>query len=70
VNAFTVHLAKILRGSSIKVNSAHPGSVKTDMNPMGDLSLEDGARTAVTLAILGDDGPSGGFFHDGKTLPW
>ena len=70
VNAFTVHLAKILRGSSVKVNSAHPGSVKTDMNPMGDLSLEDGARTAVTLAILGDDGPSGGFFHDGKTLPW
>ena len=70
VNAFTVHLAKILRGSSIKVNSAHPGSVKTDMNPMGDLSLEDGARTAVILAILGDDGPSGGFFHDGKTLPW
>jgi len=70
VNAFTVHLAKILRGSSIKVNSAHPGSVKTDLNPMGDLSLEDGARTAVTLAILGDDGPSGGFFHDGKTLPW
>ena len=70
VNAFTVHLAKILRDSSIKVNSAHPGSVKTDMNPMGDLSVEDGARTAVTLAILGDDGPSGGFFHDGKTLPW
>src|SRR6476660_9475826 len=70
VNAFTVHLAKILRGSSIKVNSAHPGSVKMDLNPMGDLSLEDGARTAVTLAILGDDGPSGGFFHDGKTLPW
>ena len=70
VNAFTVHLAKILRDSSIKVNSAHPGSVKTDMNPMGDLSVEDGARTAVTLAILGDDGPSGGFFYDGKALPW
>ena len=69
VNAFTVHLAKILRDSSIKVNSAHPGSVKTDMNPMGDLSVEDGARTAVTLAILGDDGPSGGFFYDGKTRP-
>ena len=70
VNAFTVHLAKILRESPIKVNSAHPGSVKTDMNPTGDLSVEDGARTAVTLATVGDDGPSGGFFYDGKTLPW
>ena len=70
VNAFTVHLAKILRESPVKVNAAHPGSVKTDMNPMGDLSVEDGARTAVTLATVGDDGPSGGFFYDGKTLPW
>ena len=70
VNAFTVHLAKILREFPIKVNSAHPGSVKTDMNPMGDLSVEEGARTAVTLATVGDDGPSGGFFYDGKTLPW
>ncbi len=70
VNAFTVHLAKLLRGSSIKVNSAHPGSVKTDMNPAGDLSVEEGARTAVNLATLADDGPSGGFFYDGKPLPW
>ena len=70
LNAFTVHLAKLLRGSPIKVNSAHPGSVKTDMNPLGDLTVEQGARTAVTLATLPDDGPSGGFFYDGKTLPW
>jgi NAD(P)-dependent dehydrogenase (short-subunit alcohol dehydrogenase family) len=70
VNAFTVHLAKVLRGSSIKVNSAHPGSVKTDMNPAGDLTVEEGARTAVNLATLSDDGPSGGFFYDGKNLSW
>ena len=61
MNAFTVHLAKVRRGSPVKVNSAHPGSVKTDMNPMGDLTLE-GARTAVNLATLADDGPSGGGF--------
>jgi NAD(P)-dependent dehydrogenase (short-subunit alcohol dehydrogenase family) len=42
VNAFTVHLAKVLCGSPIKVNSAHPGSVKTDMNPTGDLTVEEG----------------------------
>ena len=46
VNAFTVHLAKVLRGSSIKVNSAHPGSVRTGMNPIGDLNVEE-AETAV-----------------------
>ena len=70
VNAFTVHLAKVLRDSPIKVNSAHPGSVKTDMNPTGDLTVEEGARTAVALATLADDGPSGGFFHRDKRLPW
>jgi NAD(P)-dependent dehydrogenase (short-subunit alcohol dehydrogenase family) len=70
VNAFTVHLAKVLRGSPIKVNSAHPGSVKTDMNPAGDLTVEQGALTAVNLATLADEGPSGGFFYDGKILPW
>ena len=70
VNAFTVHLAKVLRCSSIKVNSAHPGSVKTDMNPTGDLNVEEGAETAVELATLGDDGPTGGFFYRGTRLPW
>jgi NAD(P)-dependent dehydrogenase (short-subunit alcohol dehydrogenase family) len=70
LNAFTVHLAKVLRDSAIKVNSAHPGNVKTDMNPDGELTVEEGARTAVTLATLPDEGPSGGFFYDGKTLPW
>src|SRR6476619_7626063 len=67
---FTVHLAKVLRGSRIKVNSAHPGSVKTDMNPTGSLTVEEGAETAVELATVADDGPSGGFFHRGEKLPW
>ena len=62
--------AEALKDTSIKVNIAHPGSVKTDMNPGGDLSLEDGAETAVTLATLPDDGPTGGYFHRGETLPW
>jgi NAD(P)-dependent dehydrogenase (short-subunit alcohol dehydrogenase family) len=70
LNAFTVHLAKVLRDSPIKVNSAHPGNVKTDMNSAGELTVEEGARTAVELAMLADDGPSGGFFYNGKTLPW
>ncbi len=59
-----------LKDTNVKVNIAHPGSVKTDMNPSGDLTVEEGAKTAVILATLPDDGPTGGFFHLGETLPW
>jgi NAD(P)-dependent dehydrogenase (short-subunit alcohol dehydrogenase family) len=71
LNAFTVHLAAELRGTKVKVNSAHPGWVKTDMGGAGaDLEVSEGAKTGVALATLADDGPSGGFFHMGKPLPW
>lgn len=70
LNAFTVHLADALKDTPIKVNSAHPGSVLTDANPAGPLSVEEGARTAVELATLPADGPTGGFFHLGHALPW
>lgn len=70
LNAFTVHLADALKDTPIKVNSAHPGNVKTDMNPWGTLSLEEGAKTAVDLALLPDDGPTGGFFFMEDRLPW
>jgi NAD(P)-dependent dehydrogenase (short-subunit alcohol dehydrogenase family) len=71
LNAFTVHLADELRDTGIKVNSAHPGWVKTDMG--GDnapVEVADGALTSVQLATLPADGPTGGFFHTGETLPW
>jgi len=70
VNAWTVQLAHELRATAIKVNAVHPGSVKTDMNAYGDLSVEDGARTSVRMALLPADGPSGGFVHFEDTLPW
>ncbi len=70
LNAFTVHLAHALRHTSIKVNSAHPGSVRTDMNPSGTLTVEEGARTAVRLATLPASGPTGGFFHLNERLAW
>jgi NAD(P)-dependent dehydrogenase (short-subunit alcohol dehydrogenase family) len=71
LNAFTVHLAQELRATKIKVNSAHPGWVKTDMG--GDaapLDLSEGGKTSIELATLPDDGPTGGFFHLGQPLPW
>lgn len=71
LNAFTIHLAHELNDTKIKVNSAHPGWVKTDMGGEGAmLEIEDGAKTSVELATLGEDGPTGGYFHMGKTLPW
>ncbi len=71
VNAFTIHLAAALSGTSIKVNSAHPGWVRTDMGgPHAPLSSAEGAKTAVRLATLGPDGPSGKFFHGDEELPW
>jgi len=71
LNAFTVHLAQELRGTKIKVNSAHPGWVQTDMGGRAaPLPLTEGGRTSVQLATLPDDGPTGGYFHLGEPLPW
>jgi NAD(P)-dependent dehydrogenase (short-subunit alcohol dehydrogenase family) len=71
LNAFTVHLASELKGTNIKVNSAHPGWVKTDMGTeQATMEIEDGAKTSVELALLGADGPNGRFIHMGQELPW
>ncbi len=71
LNAFTVHLAAALKGKKIKVNSAHPGWVKTDMGgEAAPMEITDGAKTSVELALIGDDGPNGAYIHLGKPLPW
>ena len=71
LNAFTVHLAHELKDTKIKVNSAHPGWVKTDMGTdAAPMEIPDGAKTSVRLATLPDDGPTGGYFHMNDALPW
>ena len=71
LNSFTIHLAYELRGSKIKVNSAHPGWVKTEMGgPNATMEVSEGGKTSAQLATLADDGPNGGFFHLGQPLPW
>jgi NAD(P)-dependent dehydrogenase (short-subunit alcohol dehydrogenase family) len=71
LNSFTIHLAHELKDTPIKVNSAHPGWVKTDMGG-GDASLEisEGGKTSAWLATLPADGPTGGFFHMQERVPW
>jgi NAD(P)-dependent dehydrogenase (short-subunit alcohol dehydrogenase family) len=71
VNSFTVHLAHELRNTPVKVNSAHPGWVKTELGGDGAMmDITEGAMTGVQLATLPDDGASGGFFHLGQPVPW
>ncbi len=71
LNAYTIHLAYELRDTPIKVNSAHPGWVKTEMGTdAAPMEIPDGAKTSVALALLGPDGPNGRFIHLGEELPW
>ena len=67
----TIQLAYELRDTAIKVNSANPGFTATDMNDhRGTQSLEEGAAEPVRLALLGPDGPTGGFFETSGPNPW
>jgi NAD(P)-dependent dehydrogenase (short-subunit alcohol dehydrogenase family) len=71
LNAYTIHLAHALKGTKIKVNSAHPGWVKTDMGTdAAPMEIVDGAKTEVELATLPADGPTGGYFHMGQPISW
>jgi NAD(P)-dependent dehydrogenase (short-subunit alcohol dehydrogenase family) len=71
VNMFTVHLAALLKDTAVKVNSAHPGWVRTDLGgPQAPMDVKEGAKTSVMLATLDREGPTGGFFHMGEIMPW
>jgi NAD(P)-dependent dehydrogenase (short-subunit alcohol dehydrogenase family) len=71
LNMLTVVTAQELKGTNVKVNAAHPGWVQTDMGGKNaPLSVEEGAKTAVALATLDENGPTGAFLHKGKPLPW
>lgn len=71
LNAYTIHLAHELKGTNIKVNSAHPGWVKTELGgPHAPMEIADSYKTSLRLATLDNHGPTGGFFHEADTLPW
>ncbi|MEO6911227.1 MAG: SDR family oxidoreductase [Edaphobacter sp.] len=71
LNSFTIHLAHELQETKIKVNSADPGWVKTEMGGKGaTMEIADGAKTSVRLATLPEDAPTGGYFHLGEKVPW
>ncbi|AUS29349.1 SDR family oxidoreductase [Paenibacillus polymyxa] len=71
LNMLTAYWAQKNSGTHLKVNSVHPGLVKTQMGGQkAELSVEDGAKTAVRLATLPEDGPTGGFYYMDDQLPW
>ena len=71
LNMLTVQLAFELRDTGIKVNSADPGFTATDLNQhRGHQTVEQGAAEAVLLALLREDGPTGGFFSSAGRVPW
>ncbi|HSI29593.1 MAG TPA: SDR family oxidoreductase [Methylophilus sp.] len=71
LNMFTIHLAHALKDTRIKVNSAHPGWVKTELGgPKAPMEISDSWKTSVRLATLDDNGPTGGYFHEDQALPW
>lgn len=71
LNAVTVAFAKELRDGPIKVNAADPGYTATDLNRhRGTRSVAQAAEIVVRLALLPDDGPTGGFFNDEGRQPW
>lgn len=70
LNALTLALSQ-QSPPSIKINAMCPGWVRTRMGGAGaSRSVEEGADTAIWLATLPDNGPSGGFFRNRKPIGW
>jgi NAD(P)-dependent dehydrogenase (short-subunit alcohol dehydrogenase family) len=69
MNALTKVCATDLANTSIKVNSICPGWVRTDMGGANaDRSVDEALGGILWAAELPADGPSGGFFRDGRPI--
>ena len=71
LNMLTIQLAAALKETGIKVNAVCPGWVRTEMGGSeAPRNVEHGAKGIVWAASLGEKGPTGGFFRDGKPINW
>lgn len=70
LNMITLCYAKEFAGTPLKINACSPGYCATDLNGhTGHRSAEQGAATAVRLALVDETGPTGAFLDDGGALP-
>lgn len=75
LNMLTLHYNKAFQADEslrhIKINAITPGYVATEMtHGLGARTVEQGARVLVTLALRGEDSPTGGYFNENGPLPW
>jgi NAD(P)-dependent dehydrogenase (short-subunit alcohol dehydrogenase family) len=70
LDMLTVKLAADLRPRRVLVNAVCPGWVATDMGGAGGRPVADGAASVLYAVDLPADGPTGGFFRDGRPIPW
>lgn len=70
VNGLTLKTAKELEKDAILVNAVCPDITDTVGSGMFGRPVELSAKSVIWAATLPDDGPTGGFFRDGRELPW
>lgn len=68
LNSLTLMWANQLKSSGILVNAVCPGWVATDMGGSGGRPVEQGASGITWAANLPTNGPTGGFYRDGKEI--
>lgn len=70
-HAATLAFALTLEPTNIKVNIACPGHTGTALNNFsGARTPEQGARRAIELALIGQDGPTGTFSDENGPVAW